>query len=282
MYACHVLIVESKNLTMATDIPLYNEPPCVRCGKPTDTIGQFLEHAKQHSDDTIGDSKAKNDYTPRRCEELRKIRDERLGSETSKTRAPPASSKKRKSAPSKKGKSAPSRKRTTAEVAHTVQGSEQVETESLSSGSHAIESHHDPQALSHANSNSTISATPDFRAQGLSNNFPLPPTNANSSLQTEFADSEGAALPNRLDGGISITFANHLDTLPQLGTAPLTGQDAFFNCGAATGSTGMPVPPISHHGATAQYASMNMDDVMGEPAYDLFGPIVNALNFAIQ
>ncbi|KAK8000490.1 hypothetical protein PG990_013090 [Apiospora arundinis] len=236
---------------MATDIPLYNEPPCVRCGKPTDTIGQFLEHAKQHSDDTTGDSKAKNDYTPRRCEELRKIRDERLGSETSKTRAPPASSKKRKSVPSKKGKSAPSRKRTTAEVAHTVQGGEQVETESLSSGSHAIESHHDPQASSHANSNSTISATPDFRAQGLSNNFPLPPTNTNSNLQTEFADSEGAALPNRLDGG----------------TAPLTG---------------MPVPPISHHGATAQYAPMNMDGVMGEPAYDLFGPIVNALNFAIQ
>ncbi|KAK7998737.1 hypothetical protein PG991_014932 [Apiospora marii] len=269
---------------MAADIPLYNEPPCVHCGKSTDMIGQFLDHAKQHNNDTINDSKAKNEYTQKRCDELRTIRDERLGSEESKASGLSASSKKRKSAPSKKRKRATANRRSTStEVAHIATSREQVEGDSLSTRSDGMESHHNPRASSRPNSNSTNSSIPDFSVQQLPHNFPPPPANTNTSLQTGFAGSGGVA-----GGDISISCPSSLvatqtvNTLPQLGTAPLMTQDAFFNHGATTGSTRMLVPPLPHHGATAQYTAMEMGGFMGGAVYDGFSPIVNALNFAMQ
>ncbi|KAK8115604.1 hypothetical protein PG984_012106 [Apiospora sp. TS-2023a] len=255
---------------MTADIPLYNEPPCVHCGKSTDMIGQFLDHAKQHNNDTVSDSKAKNEYTQKRCDELRTIRDERLGSEESKASCPSASSEKRK-------------RSTSTEVAHIVKSREQVEGDPLSTRSDAMESHNDPRASSRPNSNSTNSSIPDFNVQELPHNFPPPPANTNSSLQTGFAGSGGLA-----GGDISISCPSSLvatqtvNTLPQLGTAPLTTQDAFFNHGATTGSTRMLVPPLPPHGATAQYTAMDMGGFMGGAVYDGFSPIINALNFAMQ
>ncbi|KAI0198505.1 hypothetical protein F4808DRAFT_259923 [Astrocystis sublimbata] len=80
-------------------IPLYNEPPCVRCGKPAATIGQFLDHAKLHVSDS-GESVAKNEYLPKRCAELREIRDGQLALEAAKINPPskPANRRKRKRA----------------------------------------------------------------------------------------------------------------------------------------------------------------------------------------
>ncbi|KAK8013334.1 hypothetical protein PG991_008927 [Apiospora marii] len=89
-----------------------------------------------HNNDTINDSKAKNEYTQKRCDELRTIRDERLGSEESKASGLSASSKKRKSAPSKKRKRATANRRSTStEVARIATSREQVEGDSLSTRS---------------------------------------------------------------------------------------------------------------------------------------------------
>ncbi|KAI1286556.1 hypothetical protein F5Y03DRAFT_137860 [Xylaria venustula] len=285
-------------------IPLYNEPPCVCCGKPAETIGQFLDHAKLHTSDN-GDSVAKKEYLPKRCEELRKIRDGQLELETTKVKPTSGSaSKKRK------------RKRTatSAAIDRDLPSSQPMSRMSshhnAASSLDAIAVQCDPQRPSHIFTVHTEPGPHENRhpspgrsagisqLEGSTYEFQPPSENTNSRLQAaEYVESGISPLEpgpatiqdTRPQGNMFIMQPNahvnarHVNMLPRLGNDSISSQDAGFDTNAAMNIMVQSVHPPPLQQQAIQYANLNMNNFIGPGTmYTDFSPVVSTLNFATQ